>query len=710
MSVAEQVRTDNAGVQATGNGLRGRRTFRADIQALRALAVTLVVLNHLWPGRMTGGYVGVDVFFVISGFLITSHLHKELEASGRIRLGQFYARRIRRLLPAALLVLAVGLGASWMFLPNSRWTDTALEVLASTFYVENWALAAKSINYSASTASATVAQHYWSLSVEEQFYLLWPLLLLGLFWIAARRRIPARRVLVAGVSAVIITGLTASVFTTQATPSQAYFVTPVRAWEFGAGALVALGLGRVLLGTTAAKCLGLLGLLAIVVSALAFDSETQFPGWLAALPVAGTSLVILAGNGGRRPVLRRLVGSLPVQHIGSISYSLYLWHWPVIVLSPFILGRTPTGVDKTLILALALVLASATKVLVEDRAQASRFLNTSALRTVTAMSVAMVLLAGLCFAQVRAYEQQSARDDQAAAAAALDPCHGPAALLPKTSCEGKFGPAASTGSPNAKKYWTVPPECGSAREELMSSDKKTHYVCDFSAGKRNPSIVWLVGDSHGQHWQGAVFAAAKKRHWIVKTAFTGGCPVADVQFVGYDGHTERGPAQKCMDWSRRVTAAVATDSPAAVFTSMFSREQHVDDGSGRPEAEQFAAGLHKTWQKWTATGARVYVLADPPLNGAVRDADCTLIHAANPAECAVSRSVAQPPDPLVEAANSANDRNVRLLDLTDYFCNAEKCFTVLGGVEVYYDANHMNREYSDLLGPILLDKMGSGVP
>ena len=710
MSVAEQVRTDKAGVQAAGSGLRRRRIFRADIQALRALAVTLVVLNHLWPDRMTGGYVGVDVFFVISGFLITSHLLKELMATGRIRLGQFYARRIRRLLPAALLVLAVGLGASWLLLPNSRWIDTAFEVLSSAFYVENWVLAAKSIDYSASTDSATVAQHYWSLSVEEQFYLIWPLLLLGLFWIAARRRTSVRGVLLAGVAAVILAGLAASVHTTQATPSQAYFVTPVRAWEFGAGALVALGLGRVRLGATAAKCLGLLGLLLIGLSAFTFNSATPFPGWLAALPVAGTSLVILAGNDDRRPALRGLVGSLPVQHIGSVSYSLYLWHWPVIVVSPFVLGRTPTDMDKALVLALSLVLASITKVLVEDRAQASRFLNTSTVRTVTAMGVAMVLLAGLCFAQIQASEQQSARDDQAAAAAALEPCRGPAALLPKASCQGKFGPVTSPGNHDAKKYWPVPPECGADREELMTGDKKTHHVCDFSAGKKNPSIVWLVGDSHGQHWQGAVFAAARKQHWIVKTAFAGGCPVADVQYVGYNGHTEREPALKCMDWSRRVTAAVAADSPAAVFTSMFSREQHVDDGSGRPEAEQFAEGLHKTWRQWTSAGATVYVLADTPLNGAVRDSDCTQIHAATPADCAVSRSTAQPPDPLVQAAKSDYDRGVRLLDLTDYFCDAEKCFTVVGGVDVYYDANHMNREYSELFGPILLAKMGPGAP
>lgn len=153
--------------------------FRTDIQALRAVAIALVVLNHLWPERLSGGYVGVDVFFVISGFLITGHLLAELDRTGRIRLAPFYARRIRRLLPAALLVLAVTLIGVWLLLPYPRWTDNAVQAISSALYVENWTLAGLSVDYSAHNAAASAVQHFWSLSVEEQFYLVWPLLLLG---------------------------------------------------------------------------------------------------------------------------------------------------------------------------------------------------------------------------------------------------------------------------------------------------------------------------------------------------------------------------------------------------------------------------------------------------------------------------------------------------------------------------------------------------
>lgn len=694
-----------AGEFSAAHSLRRRPAFRADIQALRALAVSLVVLNHLWPTRLTGGYVGVDVFFVISGFLITSHLLKERLATGRIRLAAFYARRIRRLLPAAFLVLAASVAAVMAWLPFSRWGDTASEVLASALYAENWVLAAKSVDYSASTSSATVAQHYWSLSVEEQFYLLWPLLLLALFAPSARRGKPAARSVFAGIAAVVILGLLASVLATEFTPNQAYFVAPVRAWEFGAGALAALAVGRYRPPARTAKAVGLAGFGLIALSAVAFNDATPFPGWLAILPVLGTFLVILAGSDNRRPAFRRLISWIPLQYLGNISYSLYLWHWPVIVIAPFALGRPLGTLDKVMIVLLAVLLAALTKVLVEDKGQSSAFLNASPLRTFAAMAAGMALLSGLIALQLQLKDVKVSEAELAAAAAALKPCHGPLALLPGSNCTDRFGPSVAPVMADANQYWRAPKDCGSPTEELKAGNTKTHLRCDFSGGRKDARVVWLVGDSHGQQWQAAVFAAAKERGWIVNTALLGGCPVADVVFKGYGDSPDSASATTCMDWADRVTETVARERPMAVFTSMFAREQSVDDGSGKPVTQQFSEGLQETWRRWTDAGAKVYVLADPPLNQAVRPPDCTNLHVADPAACAVDRSLAQPEDPLTVAARSAANGNVRLLDFTDYFCDPAKCYAVVGGVNVYYDANHLNREYSELLAPLLLNGM-----
>ncbi|RAM35931.1 acyltransferase family protein [Arthrobacter globiformis] len=705
MSIVQQARGGAAAGTVAGAGLRRRPSFRPDIQALRALAVSLVVLNHLWPKELTGGYVGVDVFFVISGFLITSHLLKELLATGRIRLASFYARRIRRLLPAAFLVLTVSLLAAMVWLPFSRWEDTAREILASALYAENWVLAAKSVDYSASTSSATVAQHFWSLSVEEQFYLIWPLLLIALFWLAGRRNRPAIAVVFAGIAAVTALGLVASVLTTEFSPNQAYFVTPVRAWEFGAGALTALALGRHRLPSPAMKGVGPAGFVLIACSALAFNDGTPFPGFLALVPVLGTVMVIFAGNDNRRPAFKPLISMLPLQYLGNISYSLYLWHWPLIVIAPFALGRALGTFDRIGIVLLAVVLAALTKAYVEDRGQSSVYLNASARRTFVAMAVGMALVAGLAGLQLQVREVRREAAEQAAAAAALQPCHGPLALLAGADCADPFGPSAAPVMSDANEYWKTPPTCDRPDDELKAAETRTHQRCDFSGGKRDAETVWLVGDSHAQQWQAAVFAAAKQRGWIVHTALLGGCPVADVRFTGYADNVDQNSTRTCMDWAKRVTDAVAADRPAAVFTSMFARKQSVDDGSGRPVSEQFSAGLQKTWQRWTDAGSKVYVLADPPLNQAVRQPDCTNLHVQDPAACAVDRALAQPEDPLTTAAKSTYNRDVQLVDLTDYFCDPRKCYTVVGGVNVYFDANHLNREYSELLAPLLLDRL-----
>lgn len=675
-----------------------RRLVRADIQALRALAVGLVVLNHMWPDEVTGGYVGVDVFFVISGFLITSHLLKELNATGSIRLKSFYARRVRRLLPAAFLVLAVSLICSMVWLPFSRWVNTAYEVLASTLYAENWLLAAKSIDYSASTATATVAQHYWSLSVEEQFYLVWPLLLLGLFGLAARLRVPSRRMIWIGVSAVTAVGLLTSVVITVVSPDQAYFVTPVRAWEFGAGALVSLTIGRLRARPLSATVLSLGGFAMIWGAALFFDKETAFPGWLAIVPVLGTVLVLVAGSNDRFAPLRTPLGWPPIQYLGNISYSLYLWHWPLIVMAPYALSRPLENAERILIVIAAVILAGFTKSVVEDRGQTSTYLNHSARRTFSAMAIATGLIAILAITQIQATDFKNAAAKQASAAAAMQPCHGPMALLPGADCPNRFGPSVTpvTGGNNAP----TPVEC------LMPEGDESRRDCDFSAGMAGADVVWLVGDSHAQHWQSAVFKVARERHWIVKTAYLGGCPLVTAHFLGFDGAgRDPGHARKCMSWARSITDAVVADRPAAVFTSSFAREQSVDDGSGKPPFDQFTAALKATWKSWTDAGSNVYVLADPPLNKAVRSPDCTLLHATVPTDCAVERSLAQPADPLVAAASGAGNEHVVLLDFTDYFCSAEKCYTVIGGVDVYYDANHLNHEYAELLAPMVLDRI-----
>ena len=679
------------------NGAAGVRKggHRRDIQALRALAVGLVVLNHLWPHRLSGGYVGVDVFFVISGFLITSHLVRELQVSGRIRLGAFYARRVRRLLPAAFLVLVASLILAGLTLPYTRWESTVEEVLGSTFYFENWLLAAKSVDYSAMNESATVAQHYWSLSVEEQFYLLWPLGLVALYAVARRTRKNSTSVLVAGIGLTTLASLACSVYITAVAPNQAYFATPVRIWEFGVGAGLAFVGALPSLSGRLRNVGAVAGFTTILATALAFDHETPFPGWTAIFPVMGTALVILAGAGGMRMWHDRFTGLKPVQFVGDISYSLYLWHWPLIVVAPFVAGTDLTFGVRVLVLATAVGLAWLTKTLVEDRwiQQAGprdrpRRVFIGLVAGMVAVSLAALSL-GLLGVQ---------RSDLAASKAerlAANPCRGAAVVDRNEDCGDPWTmPVALPNMGPVNSYTHSPDECQTNDNTLRDGLEGHPASCDLSAGDPNAETVWLVGDSHAQQWQTAIFELAKERHWKLKWSYFGGCPLVDAPFTGHGGRAaDPATTADCQRWGQTVATAIERDRPSRVFVSMFAAGEQIDDGTGRSQTAQYTDGLVRHWKRWLGVGAKVQPIYDPPLNGAVRSAECLALNAENPQSCAVPRDKALPLDPMVAAVEELNHPMVLPVDLSRYFCDDTSCYSAVGGVAVYYDPDHLNRDY-----------------
>ncbi|MFE0812066.1 acyltransferase family protein [Streptomyces sp. NPDC058848] len=373
-------------LERPGTTRAAKADFRPDIQALRALAVGLVVFHHLWPTVLTAGFVGVDAFFVISGYLITAQLAHEIDGTGRIRIADFFARRVRRLLPAALLVLASVVVAVHTLVAQDRWADNARQVLASALYSQNWLLGADPVDPARVTATA----HYWSLSVEEQFYLLWPLLLLLLF----KLRAPFARL--AGVAGLGLVSLAWCVHLTEADPAAAYFITPVRVWEFAIGAVIALAGTKPVLPRAVANGVSLLGFTALVGSAVHFTGLTPYPGAAALVPTVGTALVIAAGTGQQRQWHTTVASSRPVQLLGDISYSLYLWHWPLLILAPLAVSDGVLDLPVRLgILASALVLAYTTKRLVEDPVRAWPPLAASTRLTFVAMTAG---LATVCLA------------------------------------------------------------------------------------------------------------------------------------------------------------------------------------------------------------------------------------------------------------------------------------------------------------------------
>jgi peptidoglycan/LPS O-acetylase OafA/YrhL len=688
---------------------------RKDIQALRALAVGLVVLNHLWPQRLPGGYVGVDVFFVISGYLISKHLLGELERTDRINLGQFYSRRIKRLLPAATLVGAVSLVAAWVLLPFSRWPAIAQETIASVLYVENWTLAAKSVDYSAHNDAASTVQHYWSLSVEEQFYLVWPLLFLGLFMAATRFRLRRRALLALGVALASVLALAFCIWVTYTNKSQAYFVTPARVWEFGAGSLVAIAGARFvaplrqnlsalqLVGCGIAQWLGY-GL--ITYSAFSYNEQTFFPGIAAAVPVAGTLLVIASGPNGPVWSPNQLLATRPVQFLGDISYSLYLWHWPIIILTPAILSRSLGTLDKLAILAVTVGLSYLSKKFIEDPGRSKLLRGAKPRKVFLAMATTAVVVCALCGALMLSVGK--AEDAEAAKLQNLSgqPCYGARSLDVRNDCGEPFGAAQVANVGPSEAPWFDAPECGPAVDPIVVQDRKLLSDCDFTGGAKATATVWLVGDSHAEQWKTAFYELARLHKWKVKESLLGGCPFIEAKRVAFMGTptTEPQLQERCLEWGRQLTQRISRDKPDMVFAATFGAGESVEDGTGRSQSEQYRDGVTTRFVEWTDAGSRIYVLRDTPLTLHRSSPDCVALNQRNPISCANPRSEALVPDPVADAARDMGSPKVKVLDMTDQFCDEQTCYAVIGGLQVYFDTDHASRSYIHSMVPVLAQR------
>ena len=492
--------------------------LRKDIQALRAIAIATVVLFHLWPSRISGGFVGVDVFFVISGFLITSHLLREVE-NNTFKISNFWVRRIRRLLPASFTVLLATAIAVIALVPVQLWLQWLKEIQASILYFENWILALDAVDYLALSNEASPVQHFWSLSVEEQFYFAWPLLIaLAVFLVRKAEARTKRSAMLAVLTLVTASSFVYGVFLTQTEPAIAYFSTPVRAWEFGVGALIAFAPSAKKLIT--GGIVSAIGIALIVYSSFVFSTELPFPGYWALIPVLGTAAVIWGAT--NEGLLGSVFGFKPFQWIGARSYSIYLWHWPIVILLPYALGAELNTQSKLLALALTLLLASVTTSKIEQPflsgGSVPKFKPTIVFGSLVLVSSVLVGSLALGIEQAKATIAIEKKKTDSLFNEAIE-CFGAAARAPgKEACVNPDldGLYPSLEAAAADNFW--PDECiVTNREDVQPT------ACEVGNGKSKTRIA-LVGDSHTKHYAAAFRDLARQNSWSVEVFVKGGCP------------------------------------------------------------------------------------------------------------------------------------------------------------------------------------------
>ncbi|MBM4634503.1 acyltransferase family protein [Rhodococcus hoagii] len=681
-----------------------RSSFRPDLEGMRAVAVLAVFINHLfeWP---TGGFVGVDIFFVLSGFFITGLLIRERTETGSLSFSHFYIRRVRRIIPAALLVLAVTIIASYIFFPAQRAKETLVDGLWAALFGANWRFESVGTDYFQEGQPPSPLQHYWSLSIEEQFYFVWPALLLGLFLLtrkAARRGRSGVRVgaLAGGMGVIVLASFTWAVQQSADSPSSAYFSTFTRVWELGVGALIAI------VGPLLAKlptegflrpAMSYLGLAGVVASLFLITESTQFPGPGAALPVLSTALVVAAFHGADARAVPWLTNPA-AQYFGKTSYSLYLWHWPVIV----VLAAVMPGDTTYYVVAavLALVLSHLSFTYFEDPIRRSKWLErptefnrtrggvtiTPEMWQLTGAVVAVVALISLMSIQIvdktqrvgEQYESLYVAQDQELTAPE-DPCFG-AAAMGNPQCSNSVDlKALQPGIDSFAKDTQGAYSCWRAEgEDAMPN-------CVLGSKKPDALRVALIGDSHAAMLLPALSQFLVAENWNLTV------------LVGYGCQWQINPNGECGAVMQTVQDKLLSEEPYDLILTTGTRKYG--------DAANYVAA----WQPVADRGTKIVAIADNPLVTEEALA-CLTRFGAGPDDIAgcgmTTEQGTGKNDAIVAAARSMPGAS--LVDMTDLYCVDGRCPAVIGNVVVYRDTGgHISATYSKTLAPYLAERINT---
>lgn len=674
----------------------GDRRFRPDIEGLRAVAVLLVVLFHSQVSALSGGYIGVDVFFVISGFVITGVLLRERTSSGRTSILSFYARRCRRIIPAATVVIIVTVGFAYRFLGVAGGIPTATDGRWAAVFLANFHFIATGTNYLASQQPPSPLQNFWSLAVEEQFYVVYPtlfLLVAALKVFSLRLRLTAFLVVVIGVSYAY------SVVDTHNNPLDAYFSPFTRAWELALGALVAVCTPWLLkLPARLAASATWLGLGAIIIAACSFNAQTAYPGSLVAIPVVGAALIIAGGMKAHAMGTEAFLRLTPIRWLGKISYSFYLWHWPILIIAAEYAGKASLSVKDNLGWDVVALIASViTYRLVENPVRHAKWLVGNIWASV-GLGVGLIALT-LASTTVESHLASGAGPES-------NPLNGATAVLPK----GPSVPLSSVLSavaasshikelpsnlmpPLAKMVANPHPYVAPGYRVGRCSPQPTEVsvpACVFGDRKAKRTIV-LYGDSHAGMWFQALDGIASRQHWKLVLLFKNGCPASLIPVATFEGSR----LTVCDKWHQFATTRIKRIDPELLIMSQ--QEGYTGPGGAQYSPQQWQRAMEDTLTTLSTPETREIVIGNLAAT-ADNGPSCLARHTDDVQACAA------PPEPTYEPFNAAEKQAAKMvgaeyIDVLPWFC-ARTCSPVIGSDVVYW-INHVTVRYSLFLEGVL---------
>ena len=647
------------------------RKFRPEIEGLRIVAALLVAIYHIWFGKVSGG---VDVFFVVSGFLITTSIISTINKTGEFKFWPYISKLMKRLFPLAFIIILVVLILSIFFLPSTIFDKTIKETFSSMFYYQNWQLAISNTDYLDANQMKSPFEHYWAMSIQGQFYIIWFILFSGILLLIKKYGLSnGKRLVNVVLGFLFIVSFIYSVYLTAINQPLAYFITFTRVWEFALGGLLCINLSSIKISNIAAEIIGWIGLIGLILTGALFDVSTMFPGYIALWPMTCALLIILSGNKETKYGVKNFL-SMPIMiKLGGVSFGIYLWHWVLLSFYKYNISENPGIVAGLLIILLSIALSFVTTKYIETPIRNTKF-NKLAFKRIGFISLINILLiTGLVshnqYVKIQDKKAVANKDYPGALSINLDK-DKIKENKPKPEFANVFDDLPQSHLDNSNQ----------------SMSKSEVKVGKYGKKKDYKATIALVGSSHSEHWLGAVIKAAEENDYRVINITRSGTRFS----TGYKKNTLQD------DWVKNVENYLEKADDIDLVLSHVT----ASDTESEKIQQQMVDQLLKVKNNY---GIEVMAIRDIPRYDFNVSEELEK-HGEKDTIERMNKGNRQLDEAFWEQISN-EEKDLPQFDPSEYFKVNGKYRPIIGNIVVYRDMDHMTNTYSETFGPILGDEI-----